>query len=88
MIDTIKVETIAQMYPDQLNVEVIISFEGGNEWCVQTDRDGKYSQQNGCDVMLEMTIGDFTDHADYCVVIALAERAARIVHQLFVAEGD
>jgi len=76
----LNVSTSVEQYEDQTNVTV--DFElGGQEWSVQTDMNGNYSQQNGCLIWVDGVCDvDHSENENFKAAIEVAEKAAKEKH--------
>jgi len=77
---SIRVES--NVYSDQTNVAVFVLLSNDSEWEVQTNKNGRYSAQDGCEIWIDEDKDcDPKDFPGYEIVITAAEKLAKAIQE-------
>ena len=70
------------VYSDQTNVSVVVLLSNDRDWEVQTNKHGRYSAQDGCEIWIDGDNDcDPKDFPEYEIVITAAEKLAKAIQE-------
>ena len=70
------------VYSDQTNVSVVVLLSNDRDWEVQTNKNGRYSAQDGCEIWIDGDNDcDPKDFPEYEIVITAAEKLAKAIQE-------